>query len=172
MALAQLSKVRLEYFPHGQGPERVVFIHGFQASAPIWRMVQQALPEDRWTVVTSATERLARIRMASAGISVPKKLVTADQVKRGKPDPEPFLAGAALLGLAPAECVVFEDSPSGVVAGRDAGCTVVATTFSHSAESLNAAHYLVRDLTGIRIEISNDEIVIQSTPLPAVATKS
>src|ERR1700722_13821122 len=131
-----------------------------------------ALPADRWTVVTSATERLARIRMASAGISVPKKLVTADQVKRGKPDPEPFLAGAALLGLAPAECVVFEASPSGVVAGRDAGCTVVATTFSHSAESLNAAHYLVRDLTGIRIEISNDEIVIQSTPLPAVATKS
>ncbi len=125
-----------------------------------------ALPADRWTVVTSATERLARIRMAAAGISVPQKLVTADQVKRGKPDPEPFLAGAALLGVTPAESGVFEDSPSGVVAGRDAGCTVVATTFSHSAESLNAAHYLVRDLTGIRIEISNGEIVIQLTPLP------
>ncbi len=131
-----------------------------------------ALPADRWTVVTSATDRLARIRMAAAGIPVPEKLVTADRVKRGKPDPEPFLAGAALLGVAPAECVVFEDSPSGVLAGRDAGCTVVATTFSHSAESLNAAHYLVRDLTGIRIERSGDGIVIQLTPLPTVAAKS
>ena len=131
-----------------------------------------ALPADRWTVVTSATERLARIRMAVAGIPVPEKLVTADNVARGKPDPEPFLAGAALLGVAPAECVVFEDSPSGVAAGRAAGCTVVATTFSHSAESLEAANYLVRDLAEIRIESASDEIVIQLTPLPAVATKS
>jgi sugar-phosphatase len=131
-----------------------------------------ALPADRWTVVTSATERLARIRMAVAGIPLPEKLVTADQVKRGKPDPEPFLAGAALLGVAPAECVVFEDSPSGVAAGRSAGCTVVATTFSHSAESLDAAHYLVHDLTDVQIESASDEIVIQLTPLPAVATKS
>jgi branched-chain amino acid transport system permease protein len=51
MAFAQLSKVRLEYFLHGHGPERVVFIHGFQASAPIWRMVQEALPADRCTSI-------------------------------------------------------------------------------------------------------------------------
>jgi sugar-phosphatase len=131
-----------------------------------------ALPPDRWTVVTSATERLARVRMSTGGIPVPARLITAERVKRGKPDPEPFLAGAALLGVAPADCVVFEDSPSGIAAGRAAGCTVVATTFSHSAESLGAAHYLVRDLTGIRVESANDEIVIQLTPLPAVATKS
>jgi mannitol-1-/sugar-/sorbitol-6-phosphatase len=130
-----------------------------------------SLPANRWTVVTSATKLLARTRMAAAGLPVPEKMVTADQVKRGKPDPEPFLAGAALLGVAPADCVVFEDSPSGVAAGRAAGCTVVATTFSHSAESLGAAHYLVRDLTGIRVESANDEIVIQLPPLPAVASK-
>lgn len=131
-----------------------------------------ALPPDRWTVVTSATGRLARVRMAAAGIPLPEKLVTADRVTRGKPDPEPFLVGAAMLGIAPADCVVFEDSPSGVAAGRAARCTVVATTFSHSAESLRSAHYLVSDLTGIRIESAGDEIVIQLTPLPAVATKS
>jgi pimeloyl-ACP methyl ester carboxylesterase len=51
MALAQLSKVRLEYFPHGHGPERIVFIHGFQASARIWQMVQQALPADRYSTI-------------------------------------------------------------------------------------------------------------------------
>jgi sugar-phosphatase len=69
-----------------------------------------ALPSDRWTVVTSATERLARIRLAAGGIPVPKRLVTADQVTRGKPHPEPFLAGAALLGVAPADCVVGRGS--------------------------------------------------------------
>jgi mannitol-1-/sugar-/sorbitol-6-phosphatase len=131
-----------------------------------------ALPPDRWTVVTSATERLARIRMSTGGIPVPAQIITAERVKRGKPDPEPFLAGAVLLGVPPGDCVVFEDSPSGVVAGRDAGCVVIATTFSHPAESLEAAHYVVRDLTGIRIESGKDEIVIQLTPLAAAATKS
>ena len=76
------------------------------------------IPASRWTVVTSATERLTRIRLAAGGIPVPQRLVTADQVTRGKPHPEPFLAGAALLGVEPAECVVFEDSSSGASAGR------------------------------------------------------
>jgi mannitol-1-/sugar-/sorbitol-6-phosphatase len=99
-----------------------------------------ALPANRWTVVTSATERLTRIRLAAGGIPVPERLVTADQVTRGKPHPEPFLEGAALLGLSPTECVVFEDSSSGAEAGRAAGCTVVATTLSPPAESLHAAN--------------------------------
>ncbi len=131
-----------------------------------------ALPAERWTMVTSATERLARIRLTAGGIPVPKRLVTAEHVMRGKPHPEPFLTGAALLGVAPAECVVFEDSSSGAKAGRAAGCTVVATTFSHPAESLDSAHYLLRDLTGIRVESADDEIVIHFTPLAAPATKS
>ena len=108
-----------------------------------------ALPENRWTVVTSATERLARMRMEQAGIPVPARLVTADDVAQGKPDPAPYLAGAALLGLPSEECVVFEDAESGTQAGRAAGCTVIATTFSHDAESLRAAHYLIEDVTGV-----------------------
>jgi sugar-phosphatase len=131
-----------------------------------------ALPANRWTVVTSATERLTRIRLAAGGIPVPEKLVTADQVTRGKPHPEPFLAGAALLGVSPKECVVFEDSSSGAEAGRGAGCTVVATTFSHPAESLSAAHYLVRDLTGIRVECDGDQMVLIFTPLAEPASIS
>jgi sugar-phosphatase len=131
-----------------------------------------ALPANRWTVVTSATERLARIRLAAGGILVPKRLVTADHVTRGKPHPEPFLTGAALLGVAPKDCVVFEDSPSGAKAGRKAGCIVVATTFSLSAEFLDAAHYLLRDLTGIRVENAGDQIVLNLAPLAAPASKS
>lgn len=126
----------------------------------------RALPQDRWTIVTSATERLARVRLAAGGVPVPAQLVTADQVTRGKPHPEPFRAGAALLGFSPAECVVFEDSSSGVQAGRAAGCTVVATTFSHSIESLEAAHYLVRDVTGVKVESHAAGLVLRFVPLP------
>jgi len=124
-----------------------------------------ALPQNRWTVVTSATERLARARMAAGGVPAPVRLVTADFVTRGKPHPEPFLAGAAMLGFAPEDCVVFEDSSSGARAGRAAGCTVVATTFSHPVESLDAAHYLVTDLTGITVESVGDGIALNLIPL-------
>ncbi len=126
-----------------------------------------ALPRDRWTVVTSATERLARARLAAGGVPVPECLVTANHVTRGKPHPEPFQAGAALLGFAPEECVVFEDSSSGAKAGRAAGCIVVATTFSHPVETLDAAHYLVNDLTGFRVQLDDDGMVLQLTPLTA-----
>lgn len=124
-----------------------------------------ALPRNCWTVVTSATERLARIRMSAGGIPAPERLVAADFVTRGKPHPEPFLAGAALLGFAPQECVVFEDSASGAQAGRAAGCTVVATTFSHAIESLDAAHYVVQDLTGVTADRHADGLVLRFSRL-------
>lgn len=113
-----------------------------------------ALPAERWTVVTSATERLARMRLAASGFAVPNQLVTAETVKEGKPHPAPYLAGAALLGVAPGECVVFEDSASGVKSGCAAGCIVVGTTFSHEAEDLECANYLVRDLSGMAVSPS------------------
>ncbi len=123
------------------------------------------LPGDRWTVVTSATERLARARLATGGIPLPGRLVTADHVTRGKPHPEPFLAGAKFLGFAPQQCVVFEDSSSGAKAGREAGCTVIATTFSHPAEALDAAHYLVADLTGVAVRTTPQGLMLKLTPL-------
>jgi len=125
----------------------------------------RSLPADRWTVVTSATEKLARSRLADGGIPVPNRLVTANQVTRGKPHPEPFVAGAALLGFKPQDCVVFEDSASGVIAGRAAGCTVIATTFSHSVESLEAAHYLLEDLTGVTAALDEAGILLRFVPL-------
>jgi len=124
-----------------------------------------ALPADRWTVVTSATERLALARLAAGGIPAPARLVTANQVTRGKPHPEPFVAGAALLGFASRECVVFEDSSSGAEAGRAAGCTVIATTFSHPAERLEAAHYLVPDLRSVSVRMDGDGLVMKVKPL-------
>jgi sugar-phosphatase len=125
----------------------------------------EALPPTRWTVVTSATERVARVRLAAGGIPVPQRLVTAEHVTNGKPNPEPFLVGAALLGVPPAACVVFEDSAAGTKAARSAGCIVVATTFSHPIESLAAAHYLVTDLTSVSAQIDGDGLVLRLTPL-------
>lgn len=125
----------------------------------------QALPTNRWTVVTSATDRLARARLAAGGIPAPQRLVTANHVTRGKPHPEPFLAGAALLGYPPDNCVVFEDSASGAQAGREAGCTVIATTFSHPVESLEAAHHLITDLTGVSVNSTPEGLTLRLTPL-------
>lgn len=126
-----------------------------------------SLPAGSWTVVTSATEHLARTRLAQAGVPVPKRLVTADQVTWGKPHPEPFLAGAAMLGFAPDQCVVFEDSESGTQAGRAAGCTVIATTFSHTVDLLTAAHFLIPDLTAIKVQpLDHQEgVALHFTPL-------
>ncbi len=124
-----------------------------------------SLPKDRWTVVTSATEKLARVRLAAGGIPVPERIVTAEAVTWGKPHPEPFLAGAAVLGFKPQDCVVFEDSASGAEAGRAAGCTVIATTFSHTTESLEVASYLVTDLTGISATASTDGLELRFDPL-------
>jgi sugar-phosphatase len=125
------------------------------------------LPPHRWTVVTSATERLARIRMAAGGIPVPERIVTADRVTNGKPHPEPYLRGAEILGFVPADCVVFEDSASGTKAGRAAGCTVIGTTFSHSVAELAAAHYLIPDVTGINVEVlpGDEGLALRFTPL-------
>jgi sugar-phosphatase len=117
-----------------------------------------ALPPDRWTVVTSATGPLARVRLAATGIPIPDRIVTADDVSEGKPHPAPYLAGAALLGFRPEDCVVFEDAASGTKSARAAGCTVVATPFSHSVESLAAADYLIPDLTGVKVSnLAGDE---------------
>ena len=125
----------------------------------------EELPEQRWTVVTSATDKLARVRLAAGGVPVPERMITADSVSEGKPNPAPFLAGAALLGLAPQDCVVFEDSASGVRAGHAAGCTVIATTFSHSVESLESADYLVPDLTGIHAAEVDGALELRFSPL-------
>lgn len=109
-----------------------------------------ALPEGSWAVVTSATERLARSRMAHAGIMIPKHFVTAETVKQGKPHPEPYRHGAALLGATPADCLVVEDAPAGVASGKAAGCPVLAVLTTYPPESLTDANWRIPTLAGVR----------------------
>lgn len=89
------------------------------------------IPSGMWAVVTSATRELARRRLAAARHPVPSALVAAEDVGRGKPDPEPYLAGAALLGVDIARCVVFEDAEAGVRSARAAGAGWVVGVGDH-----------------------------------------
>lgn len=125
----------------------------------------QALPAKRWAVVTSATERLALSRLRHGGIPLPEHVVTADHVSKGKPDPEPYLMGARLLGLRPEDCLVIEDAASGAKAGHAAGCKVLATLFSHSLESLSAADWVVPSLKDVRVAIAGEQIEVEFAPV-------
>jgi sugar-phosphatase len=97
------------------------------------------LPQEAWTIVTSCTRRLAHVRIAAAGLPVPKMLVTSTDVVRGKPDPEPYRKGAEFLGLAPADCLVVEDAPAGIRAGKAAGARVLALRTTSADAELQAA---------------------------------
>jgi sugar-phosphatase len=85
-----------------------------------------SLPLDRWTIVTSSTRPLAEVRLRAAGLFIPKRLVTSSDVTNGKPHPEPYLKAAALLGYSSVDCVVLEDAPAGIRAGKAAGARVIA----------------------------------------------
>lgn len=84
-----------------------------------------SLPVERWALVTSASQRVAKHRLRSAGLPLPALLVGAEDVEHGKPDPEPYLLAAERLGLAAADCLVFEDAPAGISSALRAGCRVV-----------------------------------------------
>lgn len=137
---------------------------GLDTLAGVERILEK-LPEKYWTVVTSATERLARSRMEAGGIRVPARIVSADSVKHGKPSPEPYLKGAELLGLRPEECLVIEDSASGAEAGRAAGCEVLATLYSHSQESLKDANWIVPSLEDVQVKAAGEVLEVRFTPV-------
>ncbi|MEA2179572.1 MAG: mannitol-/sugar-/sorbitol-6-phosphatase [Solirubrobacteraceae bacterium] len=95
---------------------------------------------DRVAIVTSCTVPLATSRLRAAGLATPAVLVTPERLRRGKPDPEGYLLAARELGADPADCVVLEDAPAGVQAGRAAGMRVVGVLTTHAREDLAAAH--------------------------------
>lgn len=116
----------------------------------------RALPLERWAIVTSCTRALAQVRIAAARLPRPQYLVTSSDVKHGKPDPEPYLKGAQLLGAPASECVVIEDAPAGIRAGKAAGARVLAlrTTASDAELHEACADWIVNDCAGIFLESS------------------
>ncbi|MFE0192599.1 HAD-IA family hydrolase [Streptomyces sp. NPDC058989] len=124
-------------------------VTGGVAPVPGSRELLASLPVDRWAVVTSGTRRVADARLAAAGVHA-AHVITMDDVSRHKPDPEPFLAAARRLGVDPAGCVAFEDSPAGLAAARAAGMTTVAVTTTHGAADL-AADVVVPNLSAVTV---------------------
>jgi mannitol-1-/sugar-/sorbitol-6-phosphatase len=114
----------------------------------------KAILEGRWCVVTSGTRYLATARLKLANLPTPKVLVCADDVSRGKPDPEPYLMGAKLLGMKPAECLVIEDAPAGIRAAHAGGMKAVGITSTYPASELLEADAVVQELAQIKVKSS------------------
>ncbi|XCB22262.1 HAD-IA family hydrolase [Tunturibacter gelidoferens] len=125
----------------------------------------ESLPVERWAIVTSATRRLLLSRLKAAGLPIPERIISADMVERGKPDPEPYRRGAELLGLRPEECLVVEDAPSGVGAGLAAGSRVLGVVGTHSAKELEGAQWLVGTLEGVAVTVGAEGLELRFDPL-------
>jgi len=107
------------------------------------------LPPDAWGIVTSGHRTLAEGRLRAVGLPVPAVMVCGDEVANGKPDPEGFLRGAALLGVAAGECVACEDAPAGIRAARAAGMRVIAIATTHAPSALAGAGAVIADLRAL-----------------------
>ncbi|MGC2194197.1 MAG: HAD family hydrolase [Terriglobales bacterium] len=112
-----------------------------------------SIPQGRWCVVTSGTRFLATTRMRKFGIPVPDVLVTADDVRNGKPDPEPYRKGAELLKVDPATCVVVEDAPAGIRSAHAAGMKVISLPTTYPVAELHEADVIVSGVHSIKVSL-------------------
>jgi mannitol-1-/sugar-/sorbitol-6-phosphatase len=113
----------------------------------------KAIPEGRWCVVTSGTRYLAKSRLKLANLPTPKVLVSADDVSKGKPHPEPYLMGAKLLGMNPGECLVIEDAPAGIRAAHAGEMKAIGITSTYPEPELQEADAVIRKLAQIRVSV-------------------
>jgi len=120
----------------------------------------KSLPPERWCVVTSGTRRLAMSRLKAGDLPVPEVLISADDVVNGKPNPEPYLKGAALLKMKPEESLVIEDAPAGIDAAHAAGMRVVGLMTTFPATALKQAEAIARALADVSVDISSDGLTV------------
>lgn len=113
-----------------------------------------------WAVVTSAWRKLAETRVGAAGLPLPTVMVPIDEIQNGKPDPEGFLHAAAQLGVAPEECIVFEDTRPGIEAGLSAGMQVVGLLTTCSSQQLRHRP-LIGDFRDVEIQTEGDFLKIE-----------
>jgi sugar-phosphatase len=110
----------------------------------------ESIPEGRWCVVTSGTRYLATCRLKHANLPTPRVMVSADDVSKGKPDPEPYLTGARLLGMKASDCLVIEDAPAGIEAAHAGGMKVIGMTSTYPASALRA-DVVIQKLAQIKV---------------------
>jgi sugar-phosphatase len=120
------------------------------------------LPPDRWTIVTSCTRPLAETRLRAAGLPIPERMVTSNDIKNGKPHPEPYLKGASVLGYSAGDCVVVEDVPAGIRAGKASGATVIAfrTTLRDPELLAAGADWLLNNCSDISVAKKSPDLTL------------
>ena len=126
-------------------------VEGIAAIAGV-RAFLEALPADRWALVTSAPRELARRRIEAAGLPMPPLMIAAEDVTHGKPAPDCFLLAAARLGVRASDCLVFEDAPAGIAAAEAAGASVLVITATH-AHPLDTRHPGVVDYGAVAVRV-------------------
>jgi mannitol-1-/sugar-/sorbitol-6-phosphatase len=124
------------------------------------RQALEALPQGRWAAVTSGERSLMTARLEAAGLPIPQPLIGAEDVSTGKPSPEGYLKAAAALGFQARDCLVVEDSPAGISAGRTTEARVLAVTTSHDPAELVGADVIVPDLSCVRIELTGRGVAV------------
>lgn len=122
------------------------------------KQLLESLPPNRWTIVTSGTRLLAEARLRAAGLPVPERMITADDVENGKPHPEPYLKGAEILGVAPETCIVIEDAPSGIRSAQAASMKAIAVPTTYAIQDLQHADVIAPDLASLSADASNGVI--------------
>lgn len=122
----------------------------------------KSIPAGRWGVVTSGSRMLAANRLRHCGVPVPAVLVTSDDVKNGKPHPEPYLQGAAGLGFAAKECLVIEDAPAGIESAHAGGMRVIALASTYPVTKLNAADAVIKSFEEISINVGGSGLTLST----------
>jgi sugar-phosphatase len=122
------------------------------------------LPDHRWAAVTSGAREVMTNRLGAAGLPVPSVLISAEDVTAGKPDPQGYLAAAADLEVDPVNCLVIEDAPAGIAAGKASGATVLGVATSHEAAELTDADEVVPDLTHAAVTTTSDGVTWSTCP--------
>jgi sugar-phosphatase len=113
------------------------------------------IPPGNWAIVTSCSRDLAATRLHAAGLPVPRTMITSSDITHGKPDPEGYLKGAAALHFQPRECVVIEDAPPGIRAGKAAGTRVIAVPTTYPPAELREADFVIKRLSDLRVAVAN-----------------
>jgi mannitol-1-/sugar-/sorbitol-6-phosphatase len=122
-----------------------------------------SLPVGRWAIATSGTRRIATNRIAHIGLAMPDVLVTANEIRRGKPAPDPYLLAAERLGVDPRNCVIVEDAPAGIESGKAAGATVIAVASTLPAAMLRRADLVVDRLADLAVDAAEGSLRLRYT---------
>ena len=132
-------------------------VHEIEGAGELLR----GLPPESWAIVTSGIRAVADFRIRLMGLPSPRVMICADDIERGKPDPEGYLTAAARLGMSPADCIVIEDAPAGIEAAHSAGMRVIAIIGTYPAQMLGTADVVVNRLKDLTFSREGAQILIE-----------